>query len=109
MRSAIFARLNNLRTSDGMSAVGRYLVSLWARPAPALAPYHQPVAPLRRAIKKSAAISLIIFIGMIYGLLISVFPIFLYLYLAVPVGILVLLVIWALPENENIPIKSKQL
>lgn len=89
-----------------MSAVSRYLVSLWTRPAPALAPYHQPIAPLRRVIKKTAVISLIILIGMIYGLLISVFQIFLYLYLAVPVGILMLLVIWALPENENIPIKA---
>ena len=105
MRNAILARLNDLRTSDGMSAVSRYLVSLWTRPAPALAPYHQPIAPLRRAIKKTAVIALIILIGMIYGLLISVFQIFLYLYLAVPVGILALLVIWALPENENIPIK----
>jgi O-Antigen ligase len=89
-----------------MSAAGRYLVSLLAPPAPALAPYHQPVAPLRRAIKKTLVVSLIIFIGMLYGLLIAIFPLFLYLYLAVPVGILVLLVIWALPENENIPIKA---
>jgi hypothetical protein len=106
MRNAILGRLNQLRASDGMSAVGRYLATLWTRPAPALAPYHQPVAPLRRAIKKTAAISLIILIGMIYGLLIAIFPLFLYLYLAVPVGILVLLVIWALPENENIPVKA---
>jgi hypothetical protein len=104
--NAILGRLNQLRTSDGVSAVGRYLVSLWTRPAPALAPYHQPVAPLRRAIKKTAAISLIILIGMIYGLLIAIFPLFLYLYLAVPVGILILLVIWALPENENIPVRA---
>jgi O-Antigen ligase len=106
VRNAILNRLSQLRASEGMSAVGSYLVSLWTRPAPALAPYHQPVAPLRRAIKKTLAISFIILIGMFYGLFISVFPIFLYLYLAVPVGILVLLVIWALPENENIPIKS---
>jgi O-Antigen ligase len=98
--------LNELRASDGMSAVTHYLASLWARPAPALAPYHQPVAPLRRAIKKTVAISLIILIGMIYGLLIAIFPLFLYLYLAVPVGILALLVIWALPENENIPVNA---
>lgn len=106
MRNTILARLNDLRTSGGLAAAGHYLVSLWARPAPALAPYHQPVAPLRHAIKKTVAIALIILIGMFYGLFISVFPIFLYLYLAVPVGILVLLVIWALPENENIPVRA---
>lgn len=103
MQSAILRRINRIRSSEGMTAVGRYLVSLWARPAPVLAPYHQPEAPLRRAIKKTTIISLIILIGMFYGLFISVFQIFLYLYLAVPVGVLALLVIWALPENENIP------
>lgn len=106
MRNTILSRLNQVRTSGGMSAAGAYLASLWARPAPALAPYHQPVAPLRRAIKKTMAIALIILIGMFYGLFLSVFPLFLYLYLAVPVGILALLVIWALPENENIPIRA---
>jgi hypothetical protein len=106
VQNAILKRLNEVRASDGMSAVARFLQALWARPAPAFASYHQPVAPLRRAVKKTAAISLIILIGMIYGLLISIFPIFLYLYLAVPVGILILLVIWALPENENIPVKA---
>lgn len=89
-----------------MSSALRSLAPIWARPAPVLAPYHQPVAPLRRAIKKTTAILLIILLGMFYGLFVSVFQIFLYLYLAVPVGILALLVIWALPENENIPIRA---
>ena len=106
MRNAILSRLNDLRAADGLSAVRRYLISLWARPAPALAPYHQPEAPLRHAMRKGAVLALIILIGMIYGLLVAIFPLFLYLYLLVPVGILALIVIWALPENDNVPAKA---
>ena len=106
MQNAILSRLNDLRAADGLSAVRRYLISLWARPAPALAPYHQPEAPLRHAMRKGAVLALIILIGMIYGWLVAVFPLFLYLYLLVPVGILALIVIWALPENDNVPAKA---
>ncbi len=92
--------------ADGLSAAGRFLAGLATRPAPALASYHQPEAPLRHTLRKGAVIALIILIGMIYGLLLSIFPLFLYLYLAVPVGILALIVIWALPENDNVPAKT---
>ncbi len=76
---------------------------LLAKPAPALPPYHQSVAPLRHALLKTTVVGLIILLGMIYGFLISIFPLFLYLYLAVPVGVLALVVIWVLPESDTVP------
>ena len=81
----------------------RAVARSWARPAPALEPYHQPEAPLRHALRKFAVVALIILIGMIYGFLIAIFPAFLYLYLALPIGLLALFVIWALPETDNAP------
>ena len=97
---------NPIALADKLAAARHYVAAVWSRPAPAFAQYHQPVAPLRRLILKAVIIAAIILTGLIYGFFIAVFPLFLYLYLAVPVGILALLVIWALPENDNIPVRA---
>lgn len=72
--------------------------------APAvLAPY-RPVRTRREDRKRHRRLlTAIILVGMIYGFLVSIFPVFLYLYLAIPILILTGFVIWALPERDGYP------
>ena len=70
---------------------------------PVLAPF-RPQRTIRegrrRRRKWLAAIALV---GALYGFLVSIFPVALYLYLAAPIILLAGLVIWALPESESYP------
>lgn len=44
-----------------------------------------------------------VLIAMIYGFYFALLPPFLYVYMAVPIGVLALAVIWALPDSDAIP------
>lgn len=80
-----------------------YLIALVSPPAPVLPPYHQPKSPQWDTLLRTMVIALIVFIGLIYGFLIAIFPLFLYTYLAAPIAVVLLLTIWALPESDTFP------
>lgn len=60
---------------------------------------------LASMLKNSALILALIVVGLIYGFLAAVFPYWFYLYLALPLGLLVGLVVWVLPAAERYPSK----
>lgn len=80
-----------------------YLVALVTPPSLVLPPYHQPKSRQWDFLRRSIIIGLIIFVGLIYGFLIAIFPLFLYTYLAAPIAIILLFTIWALPQSDNVP------
>jgi O-antigen ligase len=80
-----------------------YLVALATPPAFVLPPYHQPKSRQWDFLRRSIVIALIVFVGLIYGFLIAIFPLFLYTYLALPISFIALTVIWALPETGHVP------
>jgi hypothetical protein len=88
---------------DPIAFVKRIFAAWMATPPAALQPYRQPRNPLRHGVKKFTIISLIAFVGMFYGLMVAIFPMAFYLYMSMPILIVLLLVIWALPETDIIP------
>lgn len=79
---------------------------LFERPEQVLLPYRQEKITLRQRLGKFAIITLIALTGLIYGFFVAVFPYWLYLFLAGPITIVALLVIWALPKREWVPTRQ---
>ncbi len=65
--------------------------------------YHQPLSPNWRKMRRWIVLSMIVFVGMIYGFFISIFPLAFYTFMAMPIVFLLLLVIWILPETNTVP------
>jgi hypothetical protein len=70
---------------------------------PVLAPYVRQRSPREVRRLKQSVVGLTVALGAIYGFFVSIFPLAFYLYLAVPIALLVLLVIWVLPHADTIP------
>jgi hypothetical protein len=82
------------------------VVGLFEAAPATLGDYHQRQAPVRASLLKWFVVGLIIFVGMVYGFLVAIFPMFLYLYMAIPIALLAVLVVWALPETDNPPVRA---
>lgn len=82
---------------------GRFLT---APATPVIAPFRRPVAPHRAAMRKLAFFAMCIFLGMVYGFVFTVFPLSFIVVLALPILALVMIVIWALPDQEKAPTRA---
>ncbi|HEY0447063.1 MAG TPA: O-antigen ligase family protein [Allosphingosinicella sp.] len=80
-----------------------------ARPAlQPLAPYALQRTPGQARRRKAAVVAAVILLGALYGFLLSFLPMAFYLYLAVPIVVMALLVIWALPQSDTFPEKAME-
>lgn len=75
------------------------------RPAFILPGYRKPPSPFRRIVRNTAFYLLCILIGLVYGFVYSALPPSFLVYMAIPIVLLGLLVIWALPDLANGPVK----
>ena len=89
-----------------VSTVGGLFAKLVSAAPPTLPNYQPLKVPARDLMRKIIWLSLIVFVGMIYGFLVSIFPVSFYQYLAIPILIIALIVIWCLPETDNPPLRS---
>lgn len=72
--------------------------------APAVLPnYRRPRSALERTLKHGGFLTFCVLLGLIYGLFFVLFPPFLLVYLALPIVILSIVVIWALPDTNRAP------
>jgi O-antigen ligase len=83
-----------------------FIGSVFDQPPPTLAPYFQPLSPNYRKVRQWLMISIIAIASIIYGFLVAIFPISFYVFLALPLGILALIVIWVLPERRVVPAQA---
>lgn len=70
---------------------------------PVLAPFRPVRTPREERKRRRRLLIAIAIIGLIYGFLVSIFPVAWYLYMAMPILFLAGLVIWALPERDSFP------
>lgn len=70
---------------------------------PVMPGYRQPKNPRWIKFRNVTAISALVLVGLFYGLFSAIFPVFLYMYLALPILIVAALVIWALPDTGRFP------
>jgi hypothetical protein len=73
------------------------------REQPVLSPYVRQRTPLARTTRRGLLVALLIFIGMIYGVALVILPPYFLLFLAAPLVLLALIVIWALPDQADPP------
>jgi hypothetical protein len=99
------AVLNPLRP---VWALGRWLGRVVESSPPTLGGYEPRKAPARHTLIKRIIYALIIFTGIFYGLMVAVLPMFVYLYMAIPIVFLALLIVWALPETDNPPLRAME-
>ena len=71
--------------------------------SPVLPGYRQPKNAWWIKLRNGLFLSILIFVGMLYGAIVAIFPLFFYIWLALPLGLLVGLVIWTLPEAKSFP------
>lgn len=70
-----------------------------------LPPFRQERPPLRRAFVKTLFLAFCAFLGFFYGFVFAVFPPAIMVYLALPVILLAVVVIWALPDQGRAPVR----
>ncbi|CAM3090908.1 hypothetical protein SPAN111604_03070 [Sphingomonas antarctica] len=73
---------------------------------PVLPGYRQPKNALWIRLRNFIFIGTLIFVGLFYGLMSAIFPVFLYMYMAMPLVIIAGAVIWALPNTDRFPERS---
>ncbi|MBA3897703.1 MAG: O-antigen ligase family protein [Sphingomonadaceae bacterium] len=78
---------------------------LSAKAAPVLDGYQVERAPLRRWLRRNFVLSLIALSAVIYGVLFTIMPLAFVVFLALPIVVLALTVIWALPEIGHAPVR----
>lgn len=76
-----------------------------ARPLPVLPNYRRQRSRLERIFKHGSFLAFCIFLGLFYGFFYTLFPPQLLVLLGVPILLLALLVIWALPDTDHPPVK----
>ncbi len=86
-----------------VTGIANWLTRVTAPPPPVLGQYHVPRAPARDRLFKLVIYSLIAFVGLFYGLMVAIFPMFLYLYMATPILLLAMVLVWALPQSDKVP------
>lgn len=80
-----------------------YVRFVTAPAPPVISPFRAPVAPHRALVRKFWFFAACIFIGMIYGFTYTAFPPSFLVILALPILILALVVVWALPDQKTAP------
>lgn len=76
----------------------------WFTPPQQVLPPFLPVrAPARRAVARAAFVVACLVLGFVYGFVFAVFPPSFMVYMAIPVVMLALVVIWALPDQGRAP------
>jgi hypothetical protein len=97
------------RTIGSISGrVRRLIGELGVSATPTLGQYHAQPARLRHEFERRLIILLIVFVGMIYGFLVAIFPVFLYLYMSMPIIAMSMLILWLLPETDKPPLKAME-
>jgi hypothetical protein len=86
-----------------LNSIALWVVSIWVPADRRLEGYHQPTSGTWHRLRRRIILSLIAFVGMIYGFLVAIFPLAFYTYLAMPIAFVILLVVWALPETDSAP------
>jgi hypothetical protein len=85
------------------SLFARYARFATAPAAPVISPFRKPVAPHRAMVRKFWFFTACIFIGMAYGFSFTLFPLSFIVVLALPILVLALVVVWALPDQNSAP------
>lgn len=67
--------------------------------------YRRQRSALERVFKHGAFLAFCVFLGLLYGFFYTLFPPQLLVYLAIPILLLSLLVIWALPDTDRAPVR----
>lgn len=98
------APLRSLGTSLPRRLSGWFRRRLFPEQAPpVLAPFRPVRTPREERQRRRRLLTAIAILGLIYGFMVSIFPIAWYLYMAIPILILAGLVVWALPERDYFP------
>lgn len=85
--------------------IANYLAFLVKPAPPVLSPYRAPLAPHRALVRKTLFLTVCAFAGIFYGFVFTVFPPFLVIILSIPILVLMLVVIWSLPDQKTGPTK----
>lgn len=85
------------------TSLGRITGEILSPAAPLLQPYQADRPPLRRFFAKALFIAFCVFLGIFYGFFFAVFPPILMIYAAIPILLLAVVVIWALPDRGRAP------
>jgi hypothetical protein len=102
-RAVRSAALQGVRSGFGLPRRVKAFAHGWMLAPPAkLQPYHQEPIELRHRLKKRLFVAFITFVGMIYGFMVAIFPPAFYLYMVLPVVIMTALIIWGMPETNNV-------
>lgn len=83
--------------------LGRTAGQLFAPANPVLPPYREERRPIRRFVAKALFTGLCVFLGIFYGFSFAVFPPILIIYSVIPILLLAMVVIWALPDRGTAP------
>lgn len=81
------------------------LAFLTTAPTPVLAPYKRQRSPWQRFVRYGLFLSMCIALGLMNGFMFVLLPPQLFLFYVLPLAALLLLVIWALPDVEHVPLK----
>lgn len=99
------------RAAAGVVARARRAADYLAAPRPpVIAPYHVQRAPLENTLRKTKLFAAIIFLGMIYGYFYALLPPAFLLFLIAPIAVILMFVIWALPDRSaHPPVRAMEL
>ena len=104
---ALFRRnRDRVERSDRRSRLSRFAAFVRAPAEPIVAPFHANRAPFQKAMRKTLFMVTIVFISMIYAFLYTLFPPFFIFILALPIVVLALMVLWAMPDRHSVPTGS---
>jgi O-antigen ligase len=90
----------------GLQSLWAYLIGLVSalrEESPSLAPFRRQRSARQDKFRRRLLLAFIALVGAIYGFLVSIFPMGFYLYLAGPIALIVLMVVWALPDSQVYP------
>ncbi len=76
-----------------------------AKPAPVLPNFRRQRSRTESFLKHGLFLAFCVWLGLLYGFFYTMFPPQLLVYLVLPIGILAVLVIWALPDTDRAPTK----
>lgn len=87
----------------GHALISRTVRFLYAPGTPVLPPYRLQRSPLDAAVKKMIPVGIAVLLGIIYGFLYALLPPAFLTFLMIPLVVLIMIVIWLLPERDTAP------
>jgi hypothetical protein len=83
-----------------LAAANEFFARLSSRPA-VLPPYTQPKSTIQKLIRNTFLYGVLIAMGLFYGLSVALLPPILLMYFSLPIALIALAVVWALPERDD--------